>query len=179
MNFFGPAYDKNVEVSCIPQNKNGEVKQIGESVKYIEKEYTQAVPMKVTNDTYQTLGGYPTKTINKYYVLKKHLDKIKNATIDSLEVVRMNSQVVKNGNTYKDDNFSVIYKLSTSEGKVISGVSSNTGCFHDKIFFIINDATSSSTGGRKMNKNTRRRMSIKKHKKTRKTYRKKSRKNRK
>jgi hypothetical protein len=150
MNFFGPAYDKNVEVSCIPQNKNGEVKQIGESVKYIEKEYTQAVPMKVKNDTYQTLGGYPTKTINKYYVLKKHLDKIKNATIDSLEVVRMNSQVVKNGNTYKDDNFSVIYKLSTSEGKVISGVSSNTGCFHDKIFFITDGV---STGGlRRRNK---------------------------
>jgi hypothetical protein len=173
MNFFGPAYDKNVEVSCIPQNKNGEVKQIGESVKYIEKEYTQAVPMKVKNDTYQTLGGYPTKTINKYYVLKKHLDKIKNATIDSLEVVRMNSQVVKNGNTYKDDNFSVIYKLSTSEGKVISGVSSNTGCFHDKIFFITDGV---STGGlRRRNK----RVTIRKRKMSRRSHHKKSRKSRK
>jgi hypothetical protein len=81
--------------------------------------------------------------------------------------------VVKNGNTYKDDNFSVIYKLSTSEGKVISGVSSNTGCFHDKIFFITDGV---STGGlRRRNK----RVTIRKRKMSRRSHHKKSRKSRK
>jgi hypothetical protein len=171
MNFFGPTYDKNLEVSCVPQNKNGQIKQVGDIVKYIEKEYVQAVPVKVKNDTYQTLGGYPTKT---YYILKKHTNKIKSGTISSLEIIHMNSNnVTKNGVAIEDKRYSVIYGLRTQDGKIISGVSSNTGCFHDKIFFIIDGV---STGGlRRRNK----RVTKRKRKMSRSSHHKKSRKNRK
>lgn len=190
MNFFGPSYDKNLEVSCIPQNKNGQIKQAGDNVKYIEKQYIQSVPMKVKNVTYETRGGYPTKDVKKHYVLKKHIDKTKDGYLEKVEVTYMdknNVNINQQGGNYRfgtsfgrDNRYSVYYTLRTSDGKTIEGISNSDGdypsysdCNHDKIFFIIDGV---SMGGlRRRNK----RVTKRKRKMTRRSHHKKSRKSRK
>ncbi len=165
MNFFGPSYDKNLEVSCIPQNKNGQIKQAGDNVKYIEKEYVAPVLNKAKTT--------PTKSVYNHYVLTKHIDKIKNGTLQSLNVNYIDSNVTKNGVAVNDARYTVNYDLLTPTGKVISGIPSNMGCFHDKIFFIIDGV---SMGGlRRRNK----RVTKRKRKMSRRSHHKKSRKSRK
>lgn len=151
MNFFGPSYDKNLEVSCVPLNKNGQIKQVGDNVKYIEKEYVTSVLNKEKTTR--------SKTVYNYYVLTKDINKIKNGTLQNLNV------------SYIDSNdYSVTYDLLTQGGKVISGISNSMGCTHRTIFFIIDGV---SMGGlRRRNK----RVTKRKRKMTRRSHHKKSRK---
>jgi hypothetical protein len=193
-NFFGPSYDKTLEVSCIPRNKDDTIKKPNNSVRYIEKQYIQSVTMKVPNVTYETRGGYPTIDVKKHYVLKKHIDKIKGGDLVKVEVTYMDKNknntnaIQTGGGTYrtgtsfgKDNGYFVDYELKTSDGKTIEGISTGDGdypgysdCYGQNIFFIVEDNV--STGGfRRRNK----RVTKRKRKMSRRSHHKKSRKSRK
>ena len=172
MNMFS-SYDKNLELACIPMNQNGEIKKVDDRVKYIERQYVKIIRTEVPNEL-RSMGYTATRPSFKFYVLKSYVNKIKEATIKSINVKdysKMNSETEPKANrNFIEMNklqklVSVDFELLLPDGNLYSSLGNNISCNHDKLFFIIGPSTSTNIGGKlfkaKSRKSTKSRKSSK------------------
>ncbi len=151
MNFFR-GYNKNMELNCMPLNKYGQLKAVGDKVRFIGKDFVKKLKT----------GETATQTFMKYYPFNDSMNKIQTGTIKSIS-----KNII-----YKDlDIYTGNYEIELDDGKTIRGNPSSMGCFHDNIFFVIEDSILPS-GGKRLRKRTRAHKSRKSHKKRTRKYRK-------
>lgn len=157
MGFFSYPYDTNLEVSCLPLNKLGRYKKVGEKVRFIDRMYV--TPVKVSEARGPPSNASPGY---KFYVNKTDVGKIKTGTITQLS---------------DDRDGTAEYQVTTPDGLVIKNQLSSEKlhgtfkCYQTgTTLFVVED---SIVGGKK-------RRHTKKYRKSKKSqHRTKSRKHRK
>jgi hypothetical protein len=173
------SYDKNLELACIPMNKNGEVKKVNDRVKYIERQYVKIIQTVVPNEL-KSLGYQATRPAFKFYVLKSHANKLKEATIKSINVTdysKMNSDNEPTSNKkFIEMNklqklVNVDFELSMPDGKTYRNVGNNLACYHDKLFFLMEPSMTSNTGGKLFKNKSRKSKKSRKSRKSKKSRR--------